>query len=298
MHLFNTLSAVLFQEKIYVVAMGLSYKQQSEVYCASIDLDSWTKLSELDLLCFGIGTYQSKLVLVGGVKVTGEVCNDWSLSSNGITWQPSLLPMPTKRYSSAVVNTGNPEYLVVAGGLGESDEALDVVEVLIEGNWFVVKPLPISCRIKDYCFHDRKLFLNPASIEPFIFSVVYCKIKTLLAHCNLCAAGGKSMGILWKTIDRNRDIGFSACGTTKYRLDKFARFFASLGGRLVTSKCDAPWPRAYLAFAHSPVTKSWVSVGNVPDSFNSFSAITVALPTGELVVMSGIKIYRSTLRGI
>ena len=106
---------------------------------------------------YGISTYQSKLVLV---------CQDFQcdhnmlVSDDGIDWQSSLLPVPTRRECSVVVNTATPEYLIVAGGFND----LYTVEVLMEKQWWTVPSLPgytadwcLSCR--GYAFHDGKLYI-------------------------------------------------------------------------------------------------------------------------------------------
>lgn len=302
----DVFSAVLLQDKIFV-ALALPFPLEApdslSLLCTTcLELKSWIQLTTLDSVDFGLGTFQSKLVRVGGRKGwLSEVHGSVLVSDDGIDWRHSLPPMPTARRHPMVISTG--EYLVVAGGEDHVGEVLATVEVLVDGLWCAVKPLPISCRVANHCFHHGKLFLTPAPNQAFIYSTIFCEVETLRAHCSEHAAGDKPTGVLWKTIDRDRDVGFAVHGTVKYRLDRFSRFYASLGGHLVTSKYDTPYPRQLLLFAHSPLTQSWVSAGEIPapleHSACGFMA-TVPLPrTGELVVIGGtipMKVFKATLK--
>ena len=87
--------------------------------------------------------------------------------------------MPTSRCGAAVVNTGSsggPECLVVAGGRKRAGEMIDTVEVLTEGQWSVVSPLPQRHGFQHYfIFHNGGVYLG-ADRKMF-----YCQLHSLLA---------------------------------------------------------------------------------------------------------------------
>ena len=121
-------AAVLFQDKIYVALKvpwyclsdsdsnhtccshpgSTSFDREdtpmhSVLCCSSGQLRSWKQLATLDVVGFGIGTYQSKLVRVGGVEGLDNVESRWSVLSSVLvsddrkTWQDSLPPLLTRR---------------------------------------------------------------------------------------------------------------------------------------------------------------------------------------------------------
>ena len=296
--------AVLLQDKIYVSVYVKKRIPVSELYCTTTALDSWTKLGDLDIMSFGLCTYQLKLVMVGGASMREKgkemkIFNHVLLSKDGITWEPILPPMPTRRSHPAVVNTGNPEYLVVAGGLSEKAKPanmLDVVEVFIEGQWFAIKPLLIPCYIHRYCVHDGKLVFDIRA-RYRKYPNIYCDLHTLLAHCTLCKSGKKPTGILWKTIDREGSDIYSL----NWRLTRgLSHFFSgvtiigALGGKLISSGGIGG---AVYMYAHSSTTRCWVHVGELPEKYILIGA-TVPLGTEELAIMgSKGSVFKVSLRG-
>jgi hypothetical protein len=87
------------------------------------DFSHWNRLSPLPS---GLSTYHSQLVLVGG-QLNGCPTNKVWVSDDGYSWNTSLPSMPTAREFPIVVNTGTPEYLLVAGGY-PCDQELEVVD--------------------------------------------------------------------------------------------------------------------------------------------------------------------------
>lgn len=304
-------AAVLLWDKIFV-ALATPYSPdpqhpQSQLCCTSVDLAAWTRLAEFDILEFGLGTYRSQLVRVGGVRLNSispssaslaeerAVYDDLLVSEDGVSWHASLPPMPTKRYNPTVVSCGwKTEYLVVVGGIGSSMYTLNVVEVLADDDrWWTIQSLPIPCRVANHCFHNRNLFLTLAPYRPFLGSTIFCELETLVAHCTGAATGDEPGGGLWKIIAKDRDVGFTMY--RKYWPDQFSGFFASLGGYLVTSKVK-PWPSLY---AHSPLTRTWVTVEEIPALLDKVSVIVPLPATGDLVLFSVFsrKVVKATLRG-
>ena len=205
-------AALLFQDKIYVALKIPWYclsdsgshedkPMRSMLCCSSGQLQSWRRLATFDVMSFGLGTYQSKLVRVGGHQGLDEERSQLSavssvlVSDDGITWRDSLPPLPTRRACPMVVTVGrNPEYLVVAGGGNFSPElkCLPTVEVLAEGQWYTLQSFPVPCVVGNHCFHNGKLFMifmtNPLGLL-CQFTYSFCEVETLLAQCTECVAG-------------------------------------------------------------------------------------------------------------
>ena len=132
-------------------------------------------------------------------------------------------------------------------------------------------------------------------------------METLLAHCAEAAAGYREPpSSLWRTIDRDCDVGFSTnlkfpvhCGD--YVANSYSMFFASLGGYLVSLEC--PSRNQQLVYVHSPFTKSWVVVGEVPiirfGSDLNIDTVIVHSRKGELVLFFSeqVHVFKITLRG-
>ncbi len=86
-----------------------------KLFKSSADLNTWTHVPT-PTEYFGLTTYHSQPVLVGG-KIGRDPTNKlWTSPNGGLDWVESLPPMPTSRWSPSVVNTGTPECLIVAGG--------------------------------------------------------------------------------------------------------------------------------------------------------------------------------------
>ena len=304
-------AALLFQDKIYValkvkvIPNSWIYTKPSMLYCSSGQLLSWNRLTTFDVVDFGLGAYQSKLVRVGGFE---RLRSRWSavssvlVSGDGKTWQYSFPPLPTRRAHPMVVPVGrNPEYLVVAGGRDYCDysselEYLPTVEVLAEGQWYTLQSFPDPCGVGNHCFHNGKLFMT------LPHTVFFCKVETLLAQCTECVAGKEPRSPLWKTID-------DECDATKFCCDDFIpntrpTFCASLGGyfvvflpRIVDAYYGTPH-FSNMIWAHSPYTKSWICIAKSCTSLGFIIAVLVS--RGSELVLFGEdtnKVLKTTLYG-
>ena len=224
-------------------------------------------------------TYQSKFLLVGGRHPsTGEPTNQLLTSTTGRQWEPSLPPMPTKRYGTSSVSTRSPEVLVVAGGWGSNDKSLDVIEVLQGDNWLTVDPLPAPAGRVHSTLHDGKLcFMRRRLLDSIVYT---CSCTSLISSCS------KSNGNSSST-DRSLWQQFQApggWGTTIVSCSSRLMLIDGHGG-----------VRGY-----SSMTRSWLmatSIGHTPDSRIGFTAATV-LHTGELILAHQYGgVYRGAVSG-
>ena len=292
-------AAVLFQDKIYVALKVLTYNwthtKHSMLYCSSGQLLSWNRLTTFDVVNFGLGAYQSKLVRVGGVEDEVSVLSSVLVSDDGITWQDSLRPLPTRRDCPMVVTVGrNPEYLVVAGGSPEL-KYLPTVEVLAEGQWYTLQSFPVPGIVRNHCFHNGKLFMTIDSLGSFPHSVFFCEAETLLAQCTECVAGKEPRSSLWKTIDKECDVGYSTKFNDEHFVaENFSIFYASHGGYLVTVKCSLS---GQFIWAHSPYTKSWIPVSKI---CTRLGCVLVSRASDLVIFYSDVssdKVLKITLHG-
>ena len=226
----------------------------------SADLAAWKVLPLTPASCFGLSIYHSQLVLVGGLV------GDWPnrTTSNKLwvydndAWHCSLPPMRTCRYFPVVVNTGTPEYLVVAGGYQFWADPIEVVEVLMEGQWVSCAPLYSSTR--DGCIHNGNLYFSCRQRS----SMVYCQLESLVKAC-VQPDGVSDTGELWNCLpcpDAYDIMAMVAYG-------KFLICLTLVGD----------------LHALSPDTGSWVHVGRL-DTGGWDHVQLMTLCTGELAALT------------
>ena len=183
-------SDILFTSQAVTIRDAFYVATRDKIYATTTDFTSWTVLQPPNgLECFGLTSYNSQLMVVGG-KERGNVTNKVWTSDNGTDWQLSLPPMPNGRVSPLATNTGpSPECaVVVAGGKDESEQYQGDVEVLTEMNWHTVKSnlqtnRMYSCLFHDgtvYCFVTHQHLPSKAGIQ----YVAWSKLESLLAARN------------------------------------------------------------------------------------------------------------------
>ena len=266
---------VLLHGKYYV---GATSRQRlrgtsavGELYCCTTDLSLWTTLPVPGVKKFGLGTYQSQLVLVGGINSSGQVVRDLWASEDGTKWQQSesLPPLLRACHGCTVINTGNPEYIIVAGGYSAELLAVDTVRVLIEGQWFVLKQLPQPCGLISFTIYNGNLFLLKnivAAYSSLGYFSYYCKMASLIAACESARSGARQSE-LWKALSIKRQ--------------KFLPI--SFGQQLVAVRVLVTALGHAEIHAFSPFTQSWVHVGNCPKNLRPMRMFVNT--TGELVIL-------------
>ena len=258
------------------------------------DLSSWTTLAVPGVIKFGLGTYRSQLVLVGGVNYVGKVVGDVWVSKDGTKWQQSesLPPLPTPCHQPAVINIGSPEYLIVAGGhrhnldLLYSALTMDTVYVLSEGQWVLVQRLPVPCAGIKFTILNGNLYLSGSALP-----TCYCRVASLIAACESVKSAG-TCEILWRTVEK----------------ESLTRYPVSFGQQLVSVNTFGGARTNAEIYAYQPFTQSWVHVGNLPTTERP--ACVFVHTTGELVVICDMttrsrpltrkrfKVMKATLKGM
>ena len=246
------------------------------VYISSTDLQSWTE-TKLPYQAMSLTIYQSKFVAVGGRDFsTDEITNTILTSTTGQQWEPSLPPMPTKRYDTSSVSTTSPEVLVVTGGKGSDFKMLDIVEVLITGQWITIDPLPAPASLMISTVHEGNLYFMTYNDTPN--TITTCSCTSLISSCTDSSRTSSIDSPLWSQ--------FQAPGAHQSIVSYSSRLISIDG-----------WGTAR---GYSSTTQSWVEAsiaGDRPDDYDYFTTATV-LPTGEILYChrdGGV--YKGTISG-
>lgn len=244
---------IVLNEKVWVGGGDL-YNDSNRLFVSSTDLESWEVLTT-PTYQFSLTTYNSELVVVGGKKAgTDQLSNKlWTLNGRN-DWDQSLPSMSIKRFFSSVINTGTPEYLVVAGGIGEDGSALEIVEAYIDEQWSAILPMP------------RKCF----------------RMKSALHNGSLYFMGGKGQGGKAYCCDM-RSI-FSLSEWSQFEVPSEYSYPLSFGQQLIVFSGNGK------LYVHSSISDSWVHVGSILPyhEFYSVGPPPVVLRDKQLmVVMEG-----------
>ena len=246
------------------------------LFISSTNLRSWTRTIG-PYQDMSLTTYQSKFALVGGHdRSTHELTNTLHTSTTGRQWEPSLPPMPTKRYETSSVSTRSPEMLIVAGGFGLNDDSLDVVEVLQEDKWTTVDPLPAPDYLMHSILHDGNLhFMGGRNQGTTVYT---CSCSSLISSVTESTSTTSTGSPLWRQYKApDKYTTAVSCSSRLANID---------GLGTVRGYCN--------------ISQSWVEVtstGDIPHFFTVFIAATV-LTTGDIVCCDLIGgVYRGSLSG-
>ena len=269
--------AVWLEDKLYVGG-GETTGDPAKLYVYTFSTDTWSAM-KIPAYYFALITYHSQLTLVGGkTRGNGSVTNKlWTLNSHG-EWREILPPMTVKRSSASAV-----EYvknIVVAGGADDTGSYIDIVEVY-NGHWIKAECLRKPCvQMKSTVFNGHWYLMGGDRQG----TEVYCRsLASLIASCQL---GEKPLPFVW---ERLADVPHQFSSPTVF------------GNRLIA--VGGGDPRTSSIHAYSPLTQSWIHVGDMPVKLGCTCAIS--LPTGRLMVIGGVsramlkdsRVYQATLNG-
>ena len=267
--------------KIYVGGGTTTSSDDPHKLFLSTDLKSWS-VFETPTSKYALTTYHSQLVLIGGEERNGRYTTNkvWTTGAEQIEWQLSLPPMRTSRYYSSAINPiqNQTEYIIVTGGLKTPEVRLNTVEVFMQEEWSFVQPLPLQCSSIKCTIHDGILYLM-GGYGPNK-SVFCCKLDSLISSL-------QSNDTLWKKTSQV-PLYYSSCVTFHHHL-------VSVGGTSSSSSSNI--------HAYSPLSRSWLHVGDLPIELNSTASTVIS--TGELVVIGGVttslslsyKVFKASLKG-
>ena len=246
-----------------------------KLHISSTNLHSWTT-THLPYDFMSLTTYQDKLVAVGGLHPSTDEATDQLLTSaTGEDWQPSLPPMPTKRYRTSSVSAGSPEVLIVAGGMGSDKSDLHTVEVLLGNQWSTAHPLPTPCHDMRSSLHEGNFYFTGGRDK--MNTIYTCSCTSLISSCGLTGNDTSTTTPVWRELEAPDDT----------------RDIVTYSSYLITVD-NRSSIRGY-----STMRQSWVETTSEWDRGDSATGyITAAvLPTGQLVIAHGDGVYRVTLSG-
>ena len=188
----------------------------------------------------------------------------WVLQEDQKTWGQSLPALPTARYRPSAVSYQN--HLIVSGGKDSKLRYVNVTEVYNGCEWTSTEPLPkCSSHMKSTC-HDNTYYLIGGLNQGN--SVFYAPLQSLLP----LDPQSPTPEAVWKTLP---DIAY------------YFSSIASFGGVLVVvgGKDISSWTRSSSLCVYSPLTRSWLRIGEMPITVDS--TCTITLPTGDMLVIGG-----------
>ena len=266
---------VWLKDKVYVGGgwTSGSKRDHARLYIYNPATDTWTTL-DTPVYGFGLTTYHSQLVLVGGWEYVGEDAVGersnklWTLSEDG-QLQETLPPMPTPCTYASAVSHG--DHLLVI-----TDDPSKVY-VYDSHHWVASAQHPPQqlYSIKSTIFNGH-LYLTGSG------GIVYsASLDSLLASCQPSETSQPSS--LWKRLTK---------APSKYC------YPVVFGNRLVVigggSTGTTIIPSLY---AYSSLTQFWVHLGDVPTCISSkfYFTCAVLLSSSELMIVSGQTAFRSRL---
>lgn len=256
--------AVLLRNKVYIGGGACDLFAESPaslLFRYDFTDDSWDLLVETPTEGYVLTTYNSQLVLVGGKDpTTGKISNQLWVMDEQQYWAQSLPPMTTKCSRASAVSVDH--HLIVAGGLNDKLDRLNVVQVYDGHQWKRVQPLPKAGYFMKSALLDGIWYLTGGGEQE---KEIYCvSIHSLIATTSSKRARQASV---WKELP-NVPLEWSTPVAIGKQL-------AVIGGYTYSS--------AIHVYSHS--TNSWVHVEDLPVA--CYSTCTLILPTGELLVVGG-----------
>ena len=222
---------------------------------SSPDLSSWKVVATTPTIDYGLTTYCSQLVLVGGKAEDMAYSNELWLSFEGKDWNKALPPMPTRRILPLAMNLENPECLVVTGGW-EENSIKQAVDVFINWQWSTVQALPFWSISLYSTVHNGNWFVSGVNSACYV-----CGLKSLLEAASLSDRKAMVERKLWQKFI---DIPVKIKGLVSFQQELMCL------GKVI--------------YASSPrYNHSWVHVGDMPEI--GIYLCSLVLPTKELIVM-------------
>ena len=296
----NCAQTVVIRDGVYCggVTESDAAADQYRVFCYSPSEDTWSTLPACDVRYFGLSQVRGKLVTVGGRKQPdGKVTNEvYEFDEVTHSWKQSIPPMPTARYSPAVLS--HHSTLTVAGG-HTGDTRTSVVEVFREetSQWHTTEPLPFRWHDpSSLLINNRWYLLGGAAKGEFYSNQAMC------AHVDLLLQKALPRDQASTDMDRTNNSAWEVLPNTPYYRPAAATFGASLlavGG--TTTNEWSLGPRGVTAVhIYFPCKNTWIHISDLPAP--RAMAVTAMLSPTELLVIGGYNngrqnsVYKGLLR--
>ena len=255
--------AVVLGDKVYIGGGDSTYHSQAVLLIYDYSNDSWETL-DTPTVNYALTTYNSQLVLVGGRDpITENITNQLWVLDEQWHWIQPLPPMTTGRSRATSVNVDH--YLVVAGGLDDELDPLDVVEVYDGHQWKKAQSLPKAiCSMKSGVF-EGIWYLGGGDEQER--EIIYTSLYSLILAATTSSEIARQISV-WRKL-ANVPFEWSTPVMVGEKL-------ATVGG----------FPYSSAIHVHSRSTNAWVYVGDLPVACHS--TCILVLPTRELLVVGGV----------
>lgn len=259
----------------------------AKIYQSSPDLNTWTTVAT-PTYWFALATFKSQLVLLGGMEAsTDEMTRKVWAGDGGGQWDSSLPQLMSLRSAASAVNVGSPECLILAGGERKDFMPCTLVEVLAEGQWLQLEPLPKRCYDIKFSCHNGMLHLMGGHGQDSSF-MYWCKVSSIQRIVKENKSESRKFP-LW-----NRSTLPLMCSSSA-SFGKQLIVFGVLVGLDITK-----------VYAYENGSKIWVHVGNLPGPMEIRNLFTLNFSAQQLVVI-GVdddtqrlhkrKLFKLSLRG-
>ena len=275
--------AVWLKDKVYLGGGTVSGSKRDEarLYIYSPATDTWDVL-DTPVYHFALTTYHSHLVLVGGWEHTSGLPTNklWTLSEHNQWWE-TLPPLPTPLPAPGASAVSHGDHLLVIG----IDYPLVNNQVYVYNGrqWATAQhPPKLLYFVTSTIFNGRWYLMGGTNSElslPQETCVYSASLDSLIASCQFSAKETSQPRSVWKRI-QSIPIGF--CHPSM-----FGNMLIAVGGLnfATTSLC-----------VYSSSTQSWVHVGEAPITMNVATPCAVALPSNELMIVNGQRVFKIKLQ--
>ena len=272
---------VVLRYRVYCAGQADDDDDEYRVFCYSPSEDTWNTLPACDVRWFGLGQVRGKLVTVGGRKksdrkATNEV---YEFDEVAHSWKHSIPPMPTARYSPAVLS--HHSILTVAGGdTGHGRTA--VVEVFREetSQWHTTEPLPFRWFNPSSLLINNRWYLLGGAAER-----ESCSNRAVCAHVDLLLQEALPRDQASTDRDSTNNSAWEVLPNTPHYLPATATFGASLLAVGGTTTNEYPRNPQAAVHVYSPCTNAWIPISDLPAP-RMWTATAMLSPT-ELLVIGG-----------
>ena len=236
-------------------------------------------LPACDVRVFGLGQLRGKLVTVGGRKKSdGKVTNEvYEFDEVTHSWKQSIPPMPTARYSPAVLS--HHSTLTVAGGkTGHGRTA--AVEVFREetSQWHTTEPLPFRWDFASSLLINNRWYLLGGRTEGEGYSN-----RAVCAHVDPLLQKALPRDQASTDRDRTNNSAWEVLPNTPHYTPTTATFAASLlavGGTTTNEYTPNPQTAVHV---YSACTNTWIHISDLPAP-RMWTATVMLSPTEHLVI--------------
>jgi len=247
------------------------------VYSYDSEKEMWSTLPPCPHTCSSLAVVNGLLTAVGGLLTS---YNQAYVSDQllGLThegkWEKHFLPMPTKRYGTAVVCSE--KSLIVAGGTGEDTRDLDTVDVMDTDTlqWSTACSLPFALRYASVTICQDRIYLlgHDTTNEPR--SVLACSVADLLQSSLGARLRKLTQQAVWHRV-ADLPVRSSSCATLCGQL-------LAVGGSSETQRTGKPCTAIH---QYDPANYSWNIISHMCTA-RSHSLVAV-LPGNKLMVVGG-----------